>query len=79
VPIGQVAAVYDGSSNVVLFSNPGEKTQAVLSGEIRGRRPPAPVKTFFCRLSGGAEEILKGGFAERFHHAKRRSGGFAPA
>ena len=42
VPIGRVSLVYNNSSKVVLFSNAGEKTQAVISGknvfmEIVGR------------------------------------------
>ncbi|MFA6257759.1 MAG: rod shape-determining protein MreC [Candidatus Paceibacterota bacterium] len=42
VPIGRVDLVYESSSNVVLFSNAGEKTQVVVTGkdsflEIVGR------------------------------------------
>lgn len=42
VPIGRIAEVYNNSSKVILFSNSGEKTQAVISGrnifiEIIGR------------------------------------------
>ena len=42
VPIGFVDVVYDNSSKVILFSNPGEKTQAIVSGknvflELTGR------------------------------------------
>ena len=33
VPIGYVAEVYDDSSKVVLFSNPGEKTEVVINGQ----------------------------------------------
>ena len=33
VPIGRVDIVYPNSSKVVLFSNPGEKTQEVISGK----------------------------------------------
>lgn len=32
VPIGRIAEVYTNSSKVILFSNPGEKTQAIISG-----------------------------------------------
>ena len=42
VPIGRISDIYPGSSKVVLFSNPGEKIQGVVSGgdifvEIIGR------------------------------------------
>ena len=33
VPIGRVDIVYDNSSKVILFSNPGEQTEAVISGK----------------------------------------------
>ncbi len=33
VPIGRVAEVYANSSNVILFSNPGEKTDVVISNK----------------------------------------------
>ena len=33
VPIGYVAEVYPSSSKVILFSNPGEKTEVVVSGK----------------------------------------------
>jgi cell shape-determining protein MreC len=33
VPIGRVALVYTNSSKVILFSNPGEKTEVVISGK----------------------------------------------
>ena len=33
VPIGRVEAVYDNSSKVILFSNPGETTEGVISGK----------------------------------------------
>ncbi|MEI7765453.1 MAG: rod shape-determining protein MreC [bacterium] len=33
VPIGKVAEVYGNSAKVVLFSNPGEKTDAIVSGK----------------------------------------------
>lgn len=33
VPIGRVAEVYEKSSKVILFSNPGEKTDVVISGK----------------------------------------------
>ena len=32
IPIGRVADIYPNSSKVVLFSNPGEKTQVIISG-----------------------------------------------
>ena len=37
VPIGRVDVVYDNSAKVVLFSNPGEKTEAVISGKNTAR------------------------------------------
>src|ERR1035437_5003518 len=33
VPIGRVALVYTDSSNIVLFSNPGEKTEVMITGD----------------------------------------------
>ncbi|MDD5721191.1 MAG: rod shape-determining protein MreC [Candidatus Pacebacteria bacterium] len=33
IPIGRVDLVYDNSSKIILFSNPGEKTQAVVSSK----------------------------------------------
>ncbi len=33
VPIGRVAEVYPNSAKVILFSNPGEKTEVVISGK----------------------------------------------
>lgn len=33
VPIGRIAEIYQNSSKVILFSNAGEKTQAVVSGK----------------------------------------------
>lgn len=33
IPIGRIAEIYDNSSKVILFSNPGEKTQGVISGK----------------------------------------------
>jgi len=33
VPIGRIGLVYENSSKVILFSNGGEKTQAVISGK----------------------------------------------
>jgi len=33
IPIGRVDSVYENSSKVVLFSNAGEKTQAIISGK----------------------------------------------
>ena len=33
VPIGYVAEVFSNSSKVILFSNPGEKTDVVISGK----------------------------------------------
>lgn len=32
IPIGNIAEVYGNSANVVLFSNPGEKTNVIVSG-----------------------------------------------
>ena len=32
-PIGRVDVVYDNSAKVILFTNPGERTQAVVSGK----------------------------------------------
>jgi len=32
VPIGRVTEVYPGTSKVILFSNPGEKTEIIISG-----------------------------------------------
>ncbi len=34
VPIGRVGLVYENSSKVILFSNVGEKTQAMISGKL---------------------------------------------
>ncbi|MFA5778182.1 MAG: rod shape-determining protein MreC [Candidatus Paceibacterota bacterium] len=33
IPVGRVAEVYPNSAKVVLFSNPGEKTQAIISSK----------------------------------------------
>ncbi len=33
VPIGKVADIYDHSSKIILFSNPGEKTEVVINGK----------------------------------------------
>jgi cell shape-determining protein MreC len=33
IPIGRVAEVYSKSSKVILFSNPGEKTEVIVSGK----------------------------------------------
>jgi rod shape-determining protein MreC len=33
IPVGRVAEVYPNSAKVVLFSNPGEKTEVVISGK----------------------------------------------
>ncbi|MBU0999049.1 rod shape-determining protein MreC [Patescibacteria group bacterium] len=33
LPIGRVDSVYENSSKVILFSNPGDKTQAIISGK----------------------------------------------
>lgn len=33
IPIGRIAEVYANSSKVILFSNPGEKTEVVVSGK----------------------------------------------
>jgi cell shape-determining protein MreC len=33
VPIGKVAEVYSNSSKIILFSSPGEKTQAIIPGK----------------------------------------------
>ena len=33
VPIGRISEVYTNSSNVILYSNPGEKTEGVIAGK----------------------------------------------
>jgi cell shape-determining protein MreC len=48
VPIGRVDIVYDNSAKVVLFSNPGEKTQAVVSSATAGQAS----KNIFMELVG---------------------------
>jgi cell shape-determining protein MreC len=55
IPIGRVDVVYDNSAKVVLFSNPGETTEAVfssVSGGQAGQNLPASRQGIFIQLVG---------------------------
>lgn len=54
VPIGRVAEVYSNSSKVILFSNPGEKTQAIVFS--KNTATPSPSGDVYMELVGRGGE-----------------------
>jgi len=58
VPIGRISDIFSNSSKVVLFSNAGEKTQAIVSGQLASPNQDGDVFMELIGRGGGNFEMI---------------------